>query len=129
MTVAHNLIQEVLDQLKTGGWTSHDIFAVEMAMEEALANAVHHGNQGDPLKKVHFSCQISEVLAKIQIEDEGEGFDPKSIMDPRAPENLERASGRGVFLIMNFMNRVEYSDCGRRVDMEKDSSKARQTDI
>ncbi len=129
MAFAHNLIQEVLDQLKNNGWTSHDIFAVEMALEEALANAIHHGNQEDPLKKVCFSCQISEELAKIRIEDEGEGFDPGSITDPRAPENLERACGRGVFLIKNFMNRVEYSECGRRIDMEKDSSKAHQTDI
>ena len=120
MTVAHSLIQDVLWQLAQRGWDSHDLFAVEMGLEEAFANAIHHGNHDNPWKKVLFSCQLSENLIRIQIEDEGAGFDLDSLSDPRDPVNLERASGRGVCLIFNFMSRVTYSECGRRITMEKE---------
>ena len=120
MTVAHAVIQEVTQQLTQVGWISHDIFAVEMGLEEALANAIHHGNCDNPQKNVFFSCQLSKNLIRIQIEDEGEGFDPDSVLDPRESANLERTSGRGVCLIFNFMSRVAYSECGRRITMEKD---------
>jgi len=120
MAAAHSIIQEVLQQLIQRDWASHDLFAVEMALEEAFANAIHHGNLDDPLKKVCYSCQLSENLVRIQIEDEGEGFDPSSVSDPREPGNVERTCGRGVFLIHGFMSRVTYSECGRRITMEKD---------
>ena len=123
MNVAHSLIQEVLAQLIGKGWNAHDLFAVEMAMEESLANAIHHGNNDNPLKMVHFSCQLADNLVRIQIEDEGKGFDSNTIVDPRDPENIERVSGRGVFLIHSFMTRVEYSECGRRLTMEKEMTK------
>jgi len=123
MAVAHSVIQDVLQQLARMNWTSQDRFAVEMALEEAFANAIHHGNHDDPLKKVFFSCQISAGLIRIQIEDEGVGFNPTSVPDPREPDNLERTCGRGVFLILNFMTHVSYSECGRRIIMEKDISK------
>jgi len=120
MTVAHSLIQDVLGQLVQRGWGPHDLFAVEMGLEEAFANAIHHGNHDNPLKKVSFSCQLSENLVRFQIEDEGDGFDPETLADPRDPANLERASGRGVCLIYNFMSRVIYSECGKRITMEKE---------
>jgi len=120
MTVAHTVIQEVLQQLTQLGWIPHDLFAVEMALEEAFANAVHHGNCDDPLKKVFFSCQLSENLIRIQIEDEGKGFNFDSVLDPREPDNVERITGRGVCLICNFMSRVFYSECGKRIIMERD---------
>ena len=119
MATAHSIIREVLEQLKQRGWGVHDLFAVEMGVEEAFANAIHHGNHDDPLKKVLFFCQLSENLIRIQIEDDGEGFDPNAVVDPRDPANLERASGRGVCLIYNFMSRVTYSECGKRITMEK----------
>ena len=120
MGVAHSFIQEVLRQLIQKSWNSRDLFAVEMALEEAFANAIHHGNHDDPQKKVFFSCQLSENLIRIQVEDEGAGYDPDSVLDPREPDNVERASGRGVFLIRGFMSRITFSECGRRIVMEKD---------
>ena len=123
MMVAHSLIQDVLEQLAQRGWGSHDLFAVEMGLEEAFANAIHHGNHDDSRKKVFFSYQLSENLVRFQIEDEGEGFDPETLADPRDPANLERASGRGVCLIFNFMTRVTYSECGKRITMEKEIKK------
>ena len=123
MTVAHALIQDVLGQLAQRGWGSHDLFAVEMGLEEAFANAIHHGNLDNPKKKVSFSCRLSENLVRIQIEDDGVGFNPHALSDPRDPTNLERVSGRGVCLIYNFMSRVAYSECGKRITMEKDREK------
>jgi len=123
MTVAHSHIQNVLQELKQKGWGTHDLFAVEMGLEEAFANAIHHGNHDDPQKKIFFSYQLSENLIRIQIEDEGEGFDLATLADPRDPANLERASGRGVCLIFNFMSRVTYSECGKQITMEKEIKK------
>ena len=120
MAVAHAVIQEVIQQLTQVGWGSHDLFAVEMGLEEAFANAIHHGNCDNPQKNVFFSCLLSKNLVRLQIEDEGGGFDPDSVLDPRESANLERTSGRGVCLIFNFMSRVTYSECGKRITMEKD---------
>ena len=119
MKIAHELTQEVLDVLRRESWTQHDLFGVEMALEESLANAVHHGNVDDPSKSVHFECCISDSLIRIQVEDEGSGFDYKSLQDPRTPENVEKITGRGVFLIYGFMPKVEYDNHGKRVTMEK----------
>ena len=119
MEFVHGLIQEVLDVLRRESWTPHDLFGVEMALEESLANAVHHGNEDDPKKSVHFECGISDSLIRIQVEDEGPGFDFNSLQDPRSPENLEKASGRGVLLMHGFMSKVDYDNHGKHVTMEK----------
>ncbi|MCL2305915.1 MAG: ATP-binding protein [Planctomycetaceae bacterium] len=123
MVVAHTVMGEVLQQLAQRGWGERDLFAVEMALEEAFANAVHHGNHDDPEKKISFSCQLSENLVRFQIEDEGEGFDPDFVPDPRDSDHLDQVSGRGVCLIFNFMSRVTYSECGKQVTLEKDRTR------
>ncbi len=120
MTIAHALIQEVLEHMRGGPWSDHDLFGVELALEEALANAVHHGNEDDEAKNVHFSCTLSDNLIRVQVEDEGPGFDPHALRDPRAPENIENISGRGVLLIYGFMTRVEFNPKGNLIKMEKD---------
>lgn len=119
MKLAHGLIQEVLDVLRRENWTSRDLFGVEMALEESFANAIHHGNGDDPNKNVHFECYISNSLIRIQIEDEGKGFDFHNIQDPGEPENLVKVTGRGVCLIYGFMPHVVYDKHGKRVTMEK----------
>jgi serine/threonine-protein kinase RsbW len=83
---------------------------VGVAVREAVVNAVKHGNKNDPAKKVVVefttspSADPSEIA--IRIEDEGEGFDPDTLADPLAPENLLKSSGRGIFLVRNFMQDV-----------------------
>lgn len=120
MRVAHELIQRVLAQLKKDDWSHQECFSVEMALEEAFANAFHHGNRGDVSKKIHFACFLSKTMIRVVIEDQGKGFDVTSVKDPRALENRERISGRGVLLIRKFMTRVEYANHGRLVVMEKE---------
>jgi len=117
------ILQEVLEQLEKHEWIQHDIFSVHLALEEALVNAIRHGNRLDESKQVHVACRMSPDLVQIEITDEGEGFDPSAIPDPTDPDNIEAPSGRGIMLMRNFMSRVEYNDAGNRVVMEKERGK------
>ena len=117
------LLQEILAQLEKNDWIQHDIFSVHLAMEEALVNAIRHGNRLDADKHVHVACRVSPELIRIEITDEGEGFDPSSVPDPTDPANIEAPSGRGLMLMRSFMSRVEYNDVGNRVVMEKERGK------
>ncbi len=113
------VIDEVLGQLEQQQWSSHETFSVRMALEEAIVNAIKHGNRLDQRKKVRVICKVSPVRLWIKISDEGPGFDPGQVPDPTDPENLENPSGRGIMLMRSYMNRVEYNDTGNVVEMEK----------
>ena len=115
----HRLILEIVDQLHQHRWRQRDIFAVHLALEEALVNAIKHGNGEDVEKKVQLQCKISPHRCWIQIEDEGRGFDPDRVPDCTLNENLDKPSGRGLKLMRNFMSWVEYNKRGNRVAMEK----------
>lgn len=95
------------------------IFDIRLALEEALVNAVKHGNREDPRKKVRVEINVSADILCIEVEDQGSGFDYKHIASPLKARNLEKLSGRGVFLINHFMNAVEFSRGGRRIKMVK----------
>ena len=90
-----------------------------IALDEAFVNAVKHGNKNDPSKVVKISAELSPHEAAFTVEDEGEGFDIQEIPDPCDPANLFRTSGRGVLLIYNIMDEVEYNAQGNRVKMIK----------
>jgi serine/threonine-protein kinase RsbW len=113
------VLEEVLDQLKAQRWVPRDIFAVHLAMHEALVNAITHGNQLAADKCVQVSCRMSPNLVRIEITDEGNGFDPVSVPDPTDPDRLESPTGRGVMLIKAFMSRVEFNEKGNQVLLEK----------
>ncbi len=119
------VLEEVLDELEARCWCKHDIFSVHLAIEEALVNAIHHGNRLDAAKQVRVSCRMSPELVRIEITDEGEGFDPTAMPDPTDPDRLETPGGRGVLLMRSFMSRVEYNALGNRVVMEKQRGKDR----
>jgi serine/threonine-protein kinase RsbW len=90
-----------------------------IALDEAFVNAVKHGNKNDLTKLVKITAELSEKEASFTVEDEGEGFDIHEIPDPCDPANLFRTSGRGVLLIYNIMDEVEYNAQGNRVKMVK----------
>jgi serine/threonine-protein kinase RsbW len=90
-----------------------------VALDEAFVNAVKHGNKNDLSKLVKITAGLSPNEAAFTVEDEGEGFDIREIPNPCDPENLFRASGRGVLLIYNIMDEVEYNAQGNRVKMIK----------
>ena len=96
-----------------------DQFYIKIALEEALVNAVKHGNRLDPAKCVRLRYVITADRFEAHIADEGCGFDPANVPDPCAPENLERPSGRGLLLIRKFMTTVEYHGRGNRMTMAK----------
>src|SRR6185312_10481535 len=90
-----------------------------VALDEAFVNAVKHGNKNDPSKLLKITAELSSKEASFTVEDEGEGFDIREIPDPCDPANLFRTSGRGVLLIYNIMDEVEYNAQGNRVKMIK----------
>jgi serine/threonine-protein kinase RsbW len=90
-----------------------------VALDEAFVNAVKHGNKNDPNKLLKITAELSPKEASFTVEDEGEGFDIREIPDPCDPANLFRTSGRGVLLIYNIMDEVEYNAQGNRVKMVK----------
>ena len=90
-----------------------------VALDEAFVNAVKHGNKNDPSKLLKITAELSPKEASFTVEDEGEGFDIREIPDPCDPANLFRTSGRGVLLIYNIMDEVEYNAQGNRVKMIK----------
>ncbi len=106
-------------QLKQHQFEDRDIFSIRLALEEALVNAIKHGNQLDRTKKVHIRCAIKEDRFEIGIADEGPGFDPQDVPDPLCEENLERPCGRGLFLIRHYMTNVTYHAPGNRLTMFK----------
>ena len=90
-----------------------------MAVDEALVNAISHGNALDEKKHVRFACRVSPKRIHVEITDEGPGFDPDSLPDPTAPDHLGEPGGRGVLLMRAFMSHVEFRDHGNHVVLEK----------
>jgi serine/threonine-protein kinase RsbW len=90
-----------------------------VALDEAFVNAVKHGNKNDPSKLLRITAELSAKEACFTVEDQGEGFDIGQIPDPCDPANLFRTSGRGVLLIYNIMDEVEYNAQGNRIKMVK----------
>lgn len=112
-------IRQLLDQLESGGWSETDVFGIHMAMEEAVMNAIKHGNRGDSRKWVEIKMALSELEFRAKITDQGEGFNPEEVPDPTADENLEKFSGRGLMLMRNFVDEVVYNECGNSVRLLK----------
>jgi serine/threonine-protein kinase RsbW len=113
------ILHEVLDHLKQCQWGPQEIFGVHVAMEEALVNAIKHGNRFDQTKQVHVACKLSPSRLHIEIGDEGSGFNPANVPDPTDVAHLDAPGGRGILLMRNFMSRVEYNATGNRVVLEK----------
>lgn len=113
------LICDLLEQLQQCGWSEKDIFAIHMSFEEALMNAIKHGNCRDLDKLVEVALRTSHKQIYIKITDEGRGFDPDSLPDPTQDEYIERPCGRGVMLMRCYMDVVIFNDAGNSVEMFK----------
>jgi len=83
-------------------------FGIDMAVREAVTNAIVHGNQEDEAKKVEVTFNCLEHALEIEVKDQGEGFDPGSVPDPTDPANILKTSGRGIFLMRTFMDEVDW---------------------
>ncbi len=122
-SAVEGVFERILAELKANNFSEDDIFAVHLAVEEAFLNAVKHGSKMDPNKEItiHYSVGADEV--EISMTDQGNGFDPNIVPDPRCGENLYKTDGRGLFLMRSYMDRVEYNKRGNRVRMVKYKNK------
>jgi len=108
---------KILSDLQSNCFSQDDIFAVHLALEEAFINAIRHGNKMDPTKKVKVDYLVGSDKVEVSLTDQGEGFKPGSVPDPRLGENLYKPEGRGLFLINSYMDEVTFNECGNRVHM------------
>jgi serine/threonine-protein kinase RsbW len=106
-------------QLQASGFGQEEIFAIHLAFEEAFVNAAKHGNQLDVQKLVTIDYSISPDKVEISITDQGMGFDPAKVPDPRCGENIYKTSGRGLLLIRSYMDLAEYNEPGNSLHMIK----------
>jgi serine/threonine-protein kinase RsbW len=122
-TTAGQVVQErIIQLLEELRFEDRDVFGIRLAMEEALVNAIKHGNQMDASKTVRILCQAGHQRVRIEIEDQGEGFQPADIPDPTADENLERPCGRGIMLMRAFMTSITFNSTGNCVILLKERS-------
>jgi len=119
MEIGRHVLNELLAELRANDWSPRDVFGVHLAMEEALVNAITHGNRNDDSKHVDIRCRLSPHTVHIEIRDEGPGFDPATLPDPTDPKRLNAPGGRGVMLMREFMTSVEFLNSGSAVIMEK----------
>ena len=116
---ARRVQDDIERTLKSLRFEDREIFSIKLALEEALVNAIKHGNQMDRAKKVHIAYRVAADRFDIHITDEGPGFDPADVPDPTAVENLERPCGRGICLMRAYMTEVDFQGRGNAVRMSK----------
>ncbi len=100
-------------------WPEDDIFGLRMAMEEAMVNAIKHGNQLNPGKSVTVDATVTAAGVEVSILDQGPGFDRSSVPDPTLEENLLKPSGRGILMIESYTDRAKWTEAGRRLTLTK----------
>lgn len=111
---------EVSLLLKEFGFPLQDVRVnIPLVCDEAITNAIIHGNKRNPEKKVNVQIYVSFSRFRIRVRDQGEGFDVSTVEDPREGENVMRSSGRGVFLMKNIMDVVEFKENGTVLELEK----------
>lgn len=119
---AAQVVGEIVDYATKAGFDEPSRFALRLAMDEAFANAIKHGNCNDPTRRVSIEYEVTSQRVTISICDEGCGFNPQNVPDPTLDENIERPHGRGVMLMKAYMTTVEYNAQGNCVVMTKDKS-------
>ncbi len=116
------VIGQLLEKLQELVWIEKDIFGIHMAMEEAIINAIRHGNCCHQEKTVEVEIKVFTDQFFARITDQGKGFDLSDVPDPTLDENLDNTSGRGVKLIQSFMDRADYNQAGNSVELTKRKS-------
>lgn len=117
---AHDAGKEVLAEVAKFGYDEHSSFAIRLAMEEGLNNAIKHGSCMDADKTIQVEYEVTPQRVEITITDEGDGFDPEAVPDPTHEDNLEKPGGRGLMLMRAFVDTVEFNEVGNSVRLVKD---------
>jgi serine/threonine-protein kinase RsbW len=107
--------EQIVSQMINHGYDRDTIFALRLALEEAITNAIRHGNRNDPTKHIHLRYHVNPDRVVVMVRDEGRGFRRKAVPDPTADENLQRAGGRGIMLMRCYMTKVRYNRAGNEV--------------
>jgi serine/threonine-protein kinase RsbW len=116
---ARRVQQDVEQRLQASSANEQDVFSIRLALEEALVNAIKHGNQMDRSRSVRISYRFLPDRFEVRITDEGTGFDPSDVPDPTAVENLDRPCGRGLMLMRHYMTEVSFNERGNSVTMAR----------
>ena len=119
---ARDVQERILRDVERCGYSDESTFALRIALEEAMVNAIKHGNGLDPAKKVHVESRVTPQRVEITVEDEGPGFVRTNIPDPTHDDNLHKPSGRGILLIEAYMDVAQWSRGGRRLRMVKENA-------
>ncbi len=119
LEVGHAAIEELMTALGAAGWEGMDLFRIQMAIEEAVVNAIEHGNKKSPDKKIRLVFDVTPEKAVMTISDEGAGFDHRNVADPTTEELVDKPRGRGVMLMRELMNEVHFNEAGNEVVMIK----------
>lgn len=119
LTLMNSVLEYLIDRVQKLGLVEIEQSNLFVALDEAFVNAVKHGNRNNPEKLLRVTAELSAREAIFTVEDEGDGFDVREIPDPTDPANLFKSSGRGVLLIYNIMDEVEYSQGGAKLKMVK----------
>ena len=121
-------VQEaILLACRANQFTEDAFFAIKLALDEAVTNAIKHGNQLNPAKHVEVWAEVTPEEARVEVRDEGPGFTRKQVPDPLLEENLDKCSGRGLLLIEAYMSEVDWSEDGRTIRMTKQNTDEQPT--
>lgn len=112
-----DVYKQILSKLEGNNFGKEDIFAVRLALQEAFSNAVRHGNKMDPTKKIKINYSVGPDKIEISITDQGDGFNPEVIPDPRAGKNIFKPEGRGLLLMRSYMDAIKFNKRGNSVYM------------
>lgn len=111
--------QQLAAAMITANYPKASLFAVRLALHEAISNAFNHGHKTlPPTTPIRVEFAVDDATVKVSIEDKGPGFDPSSVPDPTLDEHIEATSGRGLMLIRAYMAVAKYAKGGRRLEME-----------
>ena len=112
------IVESFIDNAKEKFNLNDDIYGnIMISVTESVNNAIHHGNGQDKSKNVSITLHLNDNQIKFAIQDQGVGFDYNDLPDPTAPDNLEKIGGRGIFLMRNLADEVNFIDEGREVEL------------
>ncbi len=118
MTENIRIVESFIDNVKDKFNIDDDIYGnIMVAITESVNNAIRHGNKEDKSKNVTLTAVSNDNALVFTVQDEGPGFDPNSLPDPTAPENIDKVGGRGIFLMKHLCDEVKFSDNGRIVEL------------
>ena len=119
LEIISQTIDELLTQVDKTLFSKDDFFHIRLCLEEALVNAMKHGNKLNPDLNVELTAETDSKGLMITIVDQGDGFDHEDVDDPTKEQNLRKPSGRGVFIVKTHVDQVEFFNQGRGIKMTK----------